>query len=102
MAACGAPGAGKENGGDGNSQNETPEPAERITPAAGSTGATQRRRRHGEEARTSRTGRTSSTGRSMTARVREGRFEDGALQLPDARADEGWNVDVEERTADKI
>ena len=49
MAACGAPGAGKENGGDGNSQNETPEPAERITPAAGSTGATQRRRRHGEE-----------------------------------------------------
>lgn len=92
-------GAGGESPGAGNG---TPAPGEqRSTPAAAD------RRAQNDAAGAAGGGENEAQAYERNWRIGDGgevgvRFEDGALDLLDARPNEGWDVEVEERSADEI
>lgn len=104
ISACGATG-GTNNDGGGNAQDsgETPAPERQAAPPADGEGTPS------GDAVGANGGDQDEEGRSYERAWKVGdggevevRFEDGALELLDARPNQGWKAEVEERSADEI
>jgi len=96
LAACG------EGGGSAGNGNETPAPEEQATPAAGDGGA------QNDAADVAQSGQDEENrAYERSWKIGDGgevevRFENGALELLDARPNKDWDVAVEERSANEI
>jgi len=96
LAACG------EGGGSAGNGNETPAPEEQATPAAGDGGA------QNDAAGVAQSGQDEENrAYERSWKIGDGgevevRFENGALELLDARPNKDWDVAVEERSANEI
>jgi len=104
ISACGATGgANSDDGGNAQDGGETPAPERQAAPPADGEGTPS-----GDAVGANGSGQDEE-GRSYERAWKVGaggevevRFEDGALELLDARPNQGWKAEVEERSADEI
>ena len=104
LAACGQANGNAHDGGDGQAQNEqthngeeTPAPEREETPGDGTEeAATGEDRQQAESENFERHWRVGDGGQVGV------RFEDGSLDLLDARPNDEWDVKVDKRSGDKI